>query len=176
MRKLFLSSLSAVGAFVLAGCTEGTPGGPGATRPEVRTSSHRQAEPVAPSTANEPVRRPTDTTPAPSDTVHRGDETFTLGVPTFSTTLKQGEAKEISIAAHRGKNFAEDVSLRFMDLPKGLTIEPENPMIRASEKDAKVMIKAAPDAPLGDFMIKVIGHPTRGADAMNELRVTIRKK
>jgi len=97
-------------------------------------------------------------------------------MPTFSTTLKQGEAKEVSIGIHRGKNFAEDVSVRFMDLPKGLTIEPANPMIPASDKNAKVMIKAASDAPLGDFTIKVIGHPTRGADAMNELKVTIHKK
>ncbi len=80
-------------------------------------------------------------------------------MPTFSTSLKQGEAKEVSIGVHRGKNFVEDVSLRFMDLPKGLTIEPANPMIRASDKDAKVTIKAAPDAPLGDFTIKVIGSP-----------------
>jgi len=175
MRKLFLSSLSAVGAIVLAGCTEGTPGGPGATRPETRTASHRQAELPPPTIPNAPAR-PTETTPGRSEPVHRGDETFTLSVPTFSTSLKQGEAKEISIGTHRGKNFVEDVSLRFMDLPKGLTIEPANPMIRASDKDAKVTIKAAPDAPLGDFTIKVMGHPTRGADAMNELKVTVHKK
>ena len=176
MRKLSLVSLSAMGLFALAGCTEGTPGGPGATHSVTRTSSHRQAEePMPPKTTGEPARR-VEVPEKRTETASRGDQTFTLSVPTFSTTLKQGEAKEIKIGIHRGKNFAEDVALHFTGLPKGVTIEPANPMIRASDKDAAVTVKAADDAPLGDFTVKVVGHPTTGADAINEFKISIRKK
>jgi hypothetical protein len=35
---------------------------------------------------------------------------------------------------------------------------------------------AADDASLGDFAVKVTGHPTHGADASNELKITVAKK
>jgi hypothetical protein len=176
MRKLCLVSLSAIGLIALAGCTEGTPGGPGATHGVTRTSSHRQAEePLPPRTASEPTRR-VEVTEKRTETASHGDQTFTLSVPTFGTTFKQGEAKTIKIGTHRGKNFAEDVTLHFSGLPKGVTIEPADPMIRASDKEATVTVKAADDAPLGDFTVKVIGHPTTGTDAVNEFKISIRKK
>ena len=135
---------------------------------------------MPPRTTSEPTRRsevPARRTETPSPgTVSRSDQTFTLSVPTFSTTLKQGEAKTDKIGIHRGKNFAEDVSLHFSGLPKGVTIDPPNPMIKASDKEATVTLKAADDAPVGDFMVKVNGHPTTGADAMNEFKISIRKK
>jgi hypothetical protein len=176
MRKLCLISLSAMGLMALAGCTEGTPGGPGANHAVTRTSSHREAaEPLPPRTTSEPARR-VEVTEKRTETANRGDQTFTLSVPTFSTTLKQGEAKTLTTGIHRGKNFAEDVALHFTGLPKGVTIEPANPMVRASDKDAAMTVKAADDAPLGDFTIKVMGHPTTGADAVNEFKISIRKK
>jgi hypothetical protein len=177
MRKLCLVSLSAMGLIALAGCTEGTPGGPGATHGVTRTSSHRQAEEpfTPPKPASEPSRR-VEVTQKQTAAAYRGEQTFTLSVPTFSTTLKQGEAKTITIGMHRGKNFAEDVALHFTGLTKGVTVEPANPMIRASDKDATITVKAADGAPLGDFTVKAIGHPTTGADAMNEFKITIRKK
>jgi hypothetical protein len=164
-----------MGLMVLAGCTEGTPGGPGATHPVTRISNKQADEPLPPKTTSEPARR-VEVTEKRTETANRGDQTFTLSVPTFSTTLKQGEAKEMKIGTHRGKNFAEDVALHFTGLPKGVTIEPANPMIRASDKDASVTVKAADDAPLGDFTVKAVGHPTTGADAINEFKISIRKK
>jgi hypothetical protein len=32
------------------------------------------------------------------------------------------------------------------------------------------------DASLGDFTIKVTGHPTKGADATNEFKITVAEK
>jgi hypothetical protein len=130
---------------------------------------------MPPKTTGEPARR-VEVPEKRTETASRGDQTFTLSVPTFSTTLKQGEAKEIKIGIHRGKNFAEDVALHFTGLPKGVTMEPANPMIRASDKDAAVKVKAADDAPLGDFTVKAVGHPTTGTDAINEFKISIRKK
>jgi len=103
-------------------------------------------------------------------------ESFTVSVPTFSTTVKQGETKAVSISIKREKNFDEDVTLKFADLPKGVTIEPASPVIKHGETEAKLMVKAEDDAALGDFAIKVTGHPTKGADAAHDFKITVAKK
>ena len=129
-----------------AGCGTGSPGGPGATKP-----------------GDKPVLSTTE-------------QTFTLSVPTFSTKLKQGEAKVVTIGIKRGKNFDQDVSLKLDGLPKGVTVDPAAPAIKHGEEEVKVTVKAADDAALGDFTVKVVGHPATGGDASNELKVTVEKK
>lgn len=104
------------------------------------------------------------------------DDAFTLSPPTLATTIKQGESKVVEIDIKRGKNFAQDVSLKFDGLPKGVTADPASPDIKAGQEDAKVTLKAADDAALGDFTVKVIGHPKTGPDATNEFKLTIEKK
>src|ERR1700730_8345455 len=86
----------------LTGCDgRGTPGGPGAnTNPTAKKPVYGQAE-----------------------------DTFTLSVPR-STTLKQGEAKAVSISIKRGKNFDEDITLKFDKLPTGVTLDPASPVIK----------------------------------------------
>jgi hypothetical protein len=103
----------------------------------------------------------------------QADNTFNLTAP--STSLKQGETKAISIGIKRGTNFQEDVTLKFADVPQGVTIDPASPVIKHGETETKVTLKAAADASLGDFTIKVIGHPTKGADASHELKITVAK-
>jgi uncharacterized membrane protein len=103
-------------------------------------------------------------------------ETFTVSVPTFSTSLKQGEEKSVAISINREKNFDEDVTLKFADLPKGVTLEPAVPVIKHGETEAKLMLKCESDAALGDFGIKVTGHPVKGADASHNLKITVAKK
>ena len=44
------------------------------------------------------------------------------------------------------------------------------------DKETKVAVKVPADAALGDFTIKVTGHPASGADAMNEFKMTVAKK
>jgi hypothetical protein len=104
------------------------------------------------------------------------DDTFTLSVPTLSTRMKQGEAKVVAIGIRRGKNFAQDVSLKLDGLPKGVTADPAAPEIKAGQEEAKVTLKAADDAAVGDFTVKVVGHPAKGADASNEFKLTVEKK
>jgi hypothetical protein len=104
------------------------------------------------------------------------EDSFRLDVPNLTTKLKQGETKTISISVKRAKNFGEDVKLQFTGVPKGVTIDPANPLIKRSEEEAKVTIKADDDAALGDFTVKVIGQPTKGVDATNEFKITIDKK
>lgn len=146
MKSLF-AGLAVTAVVLVTGCAEGTPGGPGAK--EV--------------TANKPI-------------VGQADNTFSLDVPKMSTTLKQGETKDLAIDVARGKNFSEDVELKFSGVPKGVTVDPASPVIRHSDKEAKITVKVADDAAVGDFTVKVTGHPTTGADAMNEFKITVTKK
>ena len=93
----------------------------------------------------------------------------------MSTKLAQGEAKALSIGITRGKNIDQDVTLNFNELPKGVTIDPANPVIKHGDLDAKVTLNAAADAALGDFTVKVKGHPTTGPDASSDLKITVDK-
>lgn len=103
-------------------------------------------------------------------------DSFTLSMPFWTTGLKQGEAKDVSISISREKRFDQDVTLKFDGLPKGVTIDPADAVIKNGQPEAKFVLKAAADAALGDFAIKVTGHPTKGADASHEFKFTIAKK
>ena len=145
-------ALAALVAF--SGCNKGTTGGPGADKEKDSKSKLDRAKNV--------VRQPEDT--------------FNLTVPTFSTKIKQEESKEVTIGIKRGKNFDEDVALKLEGLPKGVTVEPAEPTIKHGDKDAKLTFKAAADAALGDFTVEVTGHPEKGGDATNKLKLTIQAK
>jgi uncharacterized membrane protein len=136
-----------VAAFVaLTGCNKGTEGGPGATNASNKSR------------------------------IGQSEDTFSLSVPTFSTKLKQGESKVVDISIKRGKNFDEDVALKFDSVPHGVTIDPASPVIKHGDNETKITVKAADDAALGDFTVKVTGHPAKGADAASDLKLTIGKK
>lgn len=103
-------------------------------------------------------------------------DSFTLSMPFWTTALKQGETKAVSITISRDKRFDQDVALKFDDLPKGVTVEPVGAVIKNGETEAKFALKAADDASLGDFAVKVTGHPTKGADTTHEFKFTVAKK
>lgn len=109
-------------------------------------------------------------------TVGQTDETFKLSLPTLATKLKQGEAKEVTIGIKRGKNIDEDVTIKFEDVPKGVTFDPASPTIKHGDTEAKVTVKAADDAAVGDFTVKVIGKPGKGVEAKDDLKLSISKK
>jgi hypothetical protein len=104
------------------------------------------------------------------------NNTFNVSVPTLSTEVKQGETKAASINIQRGTNFDEKVTLVFASLPKGVTLDPRSPVIKRGETEAKVALTATDDASPGDFTVKVTGHPPVGADASNELKITVAKR
>ena len=131
----------------ITGCNQGTPGGSGITNPAQKQPVYGEA-----------------------------DRTFKLSVPRLSTTLHQGETKEVAIGIERGKNFEGDVTLAFADGPEGVTIESASPVIKHGDTEAKVTLKAKSDASLGDFTVKVTGHPTDGPDATSEFKLTVVKK
>jgi len=145
-RVLAAFCTAAIGALGVVGCGSGTPGGPGATTKDNSTR-------IGPS-----------------------DQTFTLSVPGFQNRMKQGEAHQYTIGIHRGNNFDEDVSIKVEGLPQGVSMEPASPVIKHSDTEVKILLKAAEDAAVGESTIKVIGHPTTGADATNQFTLHIDKK
>ncbi len=127
-----LGALVTAGMMVLGGCGQNsTPGGPGATE----------------HTTNKPV-------------IGENDNSFRLSTPTLSTSIKQGETKDVKIGISRGNNFDQDVALKFSDLPQGVTIDSNGATLKHDAKDLQVTINAAPDAAVGDFT---------GCDERNEI-------
>lgn len=143
-----LTTMMIVGGTALAlyGCSPSTPGGPGTALPE----------------SEKPMMGQTD-------------NTFTLDVPMIAAKLDQGAMDTLTIGIKRGTNFAQDVSLNFSDVPQGVHIQPDSPMIARTEEEVKFTVHAAEDAPLGDFKVKVSGVPETGAPANAELSLTISK-
>jgi hypothetical protein len=148
--KSSFAGLLAAALVAFTGCDKSTPGGPG---------------------ADDPNKKPM---------YGQADDSFDLSVPSSlplrSTALKQGETTKVLISIKRGKNFDQDVALKFEDMPKGVTIEPASPTIKHNETEANLTLTAADDAALGDVTVKVKGHPTKGGDAANEFKLTVAKK
>ena len=103
-------------------------------------------------------------------------DAFSLNVPFWTTALKQGESKFVAVRITRDKHFDQDVTLKFDKLPKGVTIEPAGGVIKNGEPEARLTIKAADDADLGEFAVNVTGHSARGPDAAHEFKFTVAKK
>ena len=97
-------------------------------------------------------------------------------MPFLSPSLKQGEAKTVAIGIKRDKTFDQDVTLSFADLPAGVTIDAAGLLIKHGEEEGKVTLKAANDAALGTFTVKMTGHPKTGADATHDFKFTVDKK
>ena len=160
--KTHLYILMAALVFALAGCSDGTSGGPGAVPRTERTPTTNESAPT-PSTMEETKQ----TVLGPKD------DTFKLDVPALATDLKQGETKNVEIGIARGDEMDQDVTLSFSDVPAGVTIEPANPMIKHGETEVPLMITAKTDAALGDFTVKVNGKPATGATATTEFKISI---
>ena len=142
--KILLPNLAVMMIAVIAGCSQGTPGGPGTTDKSIKKS-----------------------------TVGQTEDTFNLSVPMMASALKQGEKTDVSVGIKRARDFDEDVSLQFSNVPKGITVEPANPVIKHGDTDAKFVFKAGDEAALGEFKIKIKGHPKKGGDAEIEFKLHV---
>ena len=132
--------------FVLLGCNQETPGGPGA----------------AIQTKNKPL-------------MAQADDTFVLRNPLIPTSLKQGETVRASIMIVRGKNFDEDVTLKFSSIPKGVSLDPEGQVIKHGETEAKFKVIASNSAAIGTFDLVMTGHPSKGTDSTSVFKIIINK-
>src|SRR5262245_26828854 len=68
-------------------------------------------------------------------------------------TIKQGDTDEVSIKIDRD-NFNDPVTIRLNELPKGITCEPQV-VIPANSSSGTFTLKAAPDAEVGEFEVKI---------------------
>jgi hypothetical protein len=108
-------------------------------------------------------------------TVHGdADETFNLSLE--RTFLRQGERRSVAVGITRTVNFTGDVTLAFGELPKGVSIDNGSPVIKRDDNDVHFALTATDDASVGEFSIRVTGHPTKGADASNDFNIIVNKK
>lgn len=145
--KKSMTILAISAALALYGCDTGTTGGPGTTTPE----------------SEKPMMGQTD-------------DTFSLDLPMMSASVEQGEQETVSIGINRGTNFAQDVSLKFSNIPPGIHIQPEVPVIARTDEEVELLIHASEEAAVGDFTVQISGHPERGDDATAELSITVSKR
>lgn len=153
------------------GCNQGTPGGPGVRHETTTRTTQKTVESQTdPAKLSKTVESHTTSKPVVTDS----KEAFSLTVPMLAMSIKQGESKPVTISIRRGKDFNEDVSLRFVSVPVGVTLSPGAPMFRSTDKDIKIEITVASNAEPGEFTVKVLGHPMQnGSDAENEFKLNI---
>jgi uncharacterized membrane protein len=159
MKKVFMS-LCVLALVTATGCGRTTLEGKDAAKP---ASSRTSAEAV-PTVAKKPV-------------AGEAEHTFSLSVPFESVALAQGGEESVRIGINRGENFGEQVEIKVSGLPKGVTVEPKEPVITQGNTGVDLMLKAASDAALGDFTAKVTGRTaSSGADFSKEFKLTVSQK
>ena len=105
-----------------------------------------------------------------------GSDTFTLKVPSMSTSVKQGEVQTVRLTLDRGVDFKERVKLE-TKAPPGLSVDPSSATIEPGDKgDVQLKVTAATDAPLGECKILVKGTPDKGGPTDTEIKITISAK
>src|SRR5580704_1097593 len=121
MKRVLFCAAVLLGS-LLAGCNQGTPGGPGAPPANDKKSEIVQA-----------------------------NDSFNLSSDLLPTSIKQGERIDTSIGIKRGNNFDEDVTLKFSNVPTGVKMEPSTAVIKHGDSDVKFTLEASKNASLGDF-------------------------
>lgn len=101
----------------------------------------------------------------------QAEDTFSLDVP--SIKLTQGGTETVTIGIRRGQNFGQDVSLKFGEMPEGISLATANPRIMHGDSEIPISLQAADDAALGDFTVTVTAEPATGTAATGELSITI---
>jgi len=166
MRTL-LAGLLGVSLVAFLGCeTKSPPGGPG-VRPSSATTP-----PSTPRAAANDRTAPQSEKP---EVVERST-TFRLETPATSTSLKQGEKKEVEIKISRGTNFKENVGLKFTaGANSGLKVDNPPTELKAGENNVRVLIEATKEAALGDHEITVTGTPQTGSPVSVPIKVTVKQ-
>jgi hypothetical protein len=96
-----------------------------------------------------------------------------LSLTALPARVSQGKTKTVSIGLRVRQDIDRDITVEFSTPPEGVTIEPMRLVVAHGHTDAKVEVTASEDAELGEFTVKVMGHLTRGPDAMSELTITV---
>jgi hypothetical protein len=159
-----------VAAFLLAGCTEQSErGGPG-----VKSNGASSKSKTTISSNGDSKTTITKTTTDSTDIIDK-DKTFVVNKPLTETDLEQGESEDLTISIDRGSEFKQTVKLQFKP-PQGVTVTPGDGMIGPDADDAKVVIAAAADAPVGKHKIDVTAVPESGKAVQLQIDIEVKKK
>ena len=100
-------------------------------------------------------------------------ERFSITVPTFDTSIKQGEVQTVTISLQRAADFNEDVTLQ-VKASKGIRVEPAGATVKASDKpDVQLQVDVATDAVIGEYHVYVKGTPVTGEATSVEFKVEV---
>jgi len=101
------------------------------------------------------------------------DEGFRIAVPTFDTSIKQGQVQTVTVSLLRGGNFKQDVMLQ-AKASKGIRVAPTDVSVKASDKpDVQLRIDAPKDAAIGEYRVYVKGTPKTGEATSVEFKVKV---
>jgi len=100
-------------------------------------------------------------------------EGFKIAVPTFTTDIKQGETKSITVSLERGDYFKQDVKLQ-IKTSAGISVQPTSIIVKASDTpDVQLRIAAAQNAALGEYSVSVTGIPKFGESTATAFNVKV---
>jgi uncharacterized membrane protein len=109
-----------------------------------------------------------------ADSPKTSADTFTVHAPGTATDIKQGDKQEVKLSLDRGKDFKEDVTLKF-EAPKGIIVEPESKVVPASDKEVIIKVGTAPDATEGKHTVTVTGTPKSGKSVTTKFDLNVKK-
>src|SRR5262245_61010871 len=89
-------------------------------------------------------------------TTDRSDS-FALDVPAMNPTVNPGGSQDFKVAVNRGSDMDQQITLKFSNLPPGVTVSPPVPSIAPGNDEANLTLIAAPDAAPGKFTVTVVG-------------------
>jgi len=102
------------------------------------------------------------------------EDSFRIMIPEQQLQLRQGAVQTIDVTLSRGDLFKQDVKMDVRSAPQGLSVDPNNFVIKASDRPlSQVRITAAKDAALGEYRVTLTGTPQNGQPAMAEIRVNV---
>ncbi len=184
MKRLFLN-LCVLTLASMAGCGSSTDDRQDSTRPasdrrasDGVTASETAAEEKASSESAKEDKEVDAAKGKPSEAKEseagEAERTFSLSVPFESVALTQGEDVSVRIGINRGTNFGEEVEIEVTGLPKGVSVESDEPTIEQGSTGLDLTFKATGDAALGDFTAKVTGRTESStSDFTEEIKLIV---
>jgi len=113
---------------------------------------------------------------SPKGGVTTKEQGFSLQVRGSTMGIKQGDVETAKLSIKRGDYFKKDVHLE-ISVPEGLTIEPNDVLVRASDRpDVELRITADTDAALGKYRVAIKGTPPSGQPTSKELIVEVKAR
>jgi hypothetical protein len=99
-------------------------------------------------------------------------DSYTFKLP-GRVQLKQGAEATVSVEIQRQPKSNSDVTIKFSELPSGVTMEPSTAVIKAADAATRFQLKASTDAALGRFNINVTGSSQDGIAVEDVLELEV---